>query len=260
MKESNPVGINIKEKYDGYFLDSNRAIFDSIDTKMLPYCNIYINEKFIRFLIEKKGKNTEEIYNNAISQIELQEKLIMGIFIGGGKRGTIPVPDSERIFSDYPRELETFKPDFYFHSLSNCTNQLYFNTFLPVLIKRKNNYNSDTLMISLIEPWDTLERSVSFLKLKDSILINNKYRNIWKITGLNNNNFINWKLMSERFIEMNYLKDAINIPSYEINHSYFRQLLEYAIEDILGKTEFHYLDDDGIKHPEKYISKFPDEN
>ena len=244
---------NGNSKSYNYYIgsDADNELMDSSDINMKPYCNIYVNEKFIKLLLnDKNDKNVIDIYNNAIAHTETQS-LILGLFIGGGKRGAIAVPESLRISSGQASELETFKPDFYFHSVDNYTNTLFFNNpVLPVILK--NHFiKDDTLKLNFQQYMDTVYSDINIYKLNDSILINNEYKKIWKLKGLYDHNEFykeNKEDFEERFVEMNYLRERVNVPFYNINHNYFLQLLEYTIEDILGNNHNYLADPDNLNY------------
>lgn len=243
---------NGNSKSYNYYIgsDADNVLMDSSDINMKPYCNIYVNEKFIKLLLSNKNhKNELAIYSNAIEKTVTQS-LIWGLFIGGGKRSAIPVPDSVRICSGQASELETFKPDFYFHSVDNYTNTLFFNKpVLPVILK--NHFiKDDTLKLNFQQYMDTVYSNIDIYKLNDSILINNEYKKIWKLEGLYNHNEFYKENFEERFVEMNYLRERVNVPFYNINHNYFLQLLEYCIEDILGNNHNYLEDPDNLNQNE----------
>jgi hypothetical protein len=205
------------------FLDSN------VDPNLvLPYCKLFLSEKFYGLM----GTANVVSFSNlkGAFQKTTSEDLLVGVFVGGGKR--ILMPNTARGSSDESIFIERFYPDCYYYSFQNCSNM--FMGTNPDVPQRIINYKviGEELVASYC--YKDSDKVVKGLKLKstnDSIQINNSYCKIWIKNG------------NQRFIDVSFLRDSIKTDNFNINHQYFQEVLERFIQMRCGRRNECYTTD-----------------
>jgi hypothetical protein len=204
-------------------LDSN------VDPNLvLPYCKLFLSENFYDLLGTAKVVSVKNL--KVAFQKTTSEDLLVGVFVGGGKR--ILMPNTARGSSDESIFIERFYPDCYYYSFQNCSNMFMMTN--PDVPQKIINYKvlGDELVASYC--YNDSDKVIKVLKLKptsDSIQINNSYCKIWIKNG------------NQRFIDVSFLKDSIKTDNFNINHQYFQEVLERFIQMKCGRRNECYTTD-----------------
>jgi hypothetical protein len=204
-------------------LDSN------VDPNLvLPYCKLLLSEKFYGLIGGAKVVTVNNL--KGAFQKTTSEDLLVGVFVGGGKR--VVTENSPRSASFDPPYIQKFYPDYYYYAFQNCSNM--FMATNPDVPQKITNYKvvGEELVASYC--YNDSDKVIKVLKLKpsnDSIQINNRYCKIWIKNG------------NQRFIDVSFLRDSIKTDNFNINHQYFQDVLERFIQMKCGRRNECYITD-----------------
>lgn len=201
-----------------------------LNPELLPYCRVFVSKKFHDLLIKgQKSENPLKYLKKILSDTQ-SELLIFSLFVGQSSR-IIYQNEARRSSSDFSELIYYIKNDYYIYSFLNYASSFVVITpSIPVKVKSHHithytlnlateNYNNYIPpQIVKLHPEDNRN---AFVGRKGSIWILND---------------------SIEMVDISYISDRISIPETQIENTYFNDVFELYIQDILPKRQDTYLE------------------
>ena len=196
---------------------------------LLPYCRIFISEKFYNLLrAGSKSQNPLKHLKNLLSKTET-EQILYSIFVGQSTREQYN--NNDRMGSDMSLSIYCIKNNYYVYDFSNYSNMFVVTS--PSLPLSINSYTieNDTLKFGTEDYDNYHSKPISKLYPLD------------KKRAFTNKNGAVWILNDTiRLKDISYLADKFFVPESQIGHTYFYEILELYIQEILPKRKDTYLE------------------
>jgi hypothetical protein len=200
-----------------------------INPELLPYCRIFVTEKFHNLLIQgRKSENHLRHLKEVFSKTET-EQIIYSLFVGQSQR--VLYNNKNRMGSDASHLIYCIKKDYFTYDFSN-----YYNMFVatnPSLPVKINSYSikNDTLNLTT-ENYDNnhSKQNIKLFPLDYKKAFTSRKGAVWILND------------TIRLKDISYISDKFSIPETQIGHTYFYEILELYIQDILPKRKDTYLE------------------
>jgi hypothetical protein len=205
-----------------------------INPELMPYCRVFVSEKFHNLLSAGiKSQNPLKHLKKILSETD-DELILYSLFVGQSSRELYY--NNNRMGGDEEHLFYCIKNEYYTYDFNNWSNMFVVTSpSLPLNIC-KYSIENDTLKFKT-DDFDSyhskpgrklypLDKKRSYTSRKGAVWIMND---------------------SIRLIDISYIADKFSVPESQIGHTYFYEILELYIQEILPKRNDtyleHYLDD-----------------
>jgi len=200
-----------------------------INPELLPYCRVFVTEKFHNLLIQgRKSQNSLKHIKNVLSQTET-ELILYSLFVGQSKRELYN--NNYRAGSDMTHLIYCVKNDYFTYDFSNYSNMFVVTS--PSLPVKINSYSikNDTLKLTIAD-YDNYhsKQSIKLFPLNSKRAFSSRKGAVWILND------------TIRLKDISYIADKFSVPETQIGHTYFYEILELYIQDILPKRQDTYLE------------------
>lgn len=196
---------------------------------LLPYCKVFVTEKFHILLNQGiNSKNPLQHLKNILSQTQT-ELVLYALFVGQSERELYNNP--HRMGSDMTHLIYCIKNDYYSYEFSNYGNMFVVTSpSLPVKIDTFS-IKKDTLKFTT-EDYDNYhsKKSIKLYPQENKRAFTSRKGTKWVLND------------TIRLIDISYIADRLFVPETQIGHTYFYEILELYIQDILPKRNDTYLE------------------
>ncbi len=200
-----------------------------INPELLPYCRVFVTEKFHNLLIEgSKSQNSLKHLKNLLLKTET-EMILYSLFVGQSKRELYN--NNNRMGSDMTHLIYCVKNDYFTYDFSNYSNM--FAVTSPSLPVKINSYsiNNDTLKL-ITANYDNYhsKQSINLFPQDAKRAFTSRKGAVWILND------------TIRLKDISYIADKFTVPETQIGHTYFYEILELYIQEILPKRNDTYLE------------------
>tara|TARA_Y100000385_G_C12990589_1_gene592609 strand:+ start:68 stop:1141 length:1074 start_codon:yes stop_codon:yes gene_type:complete len=196
---------------------------------LLPYCRVFVTEKFHNLL--KEGINSEnplQHLKKVLSQTHT-DLYLYSLFVGQSERELYNNP--YRTGSDNTPLVYCVKNDYYSFKFNNIGNM--FVATSPSLPTKIDSYsiNKDTLKLTT-EDYDNYhpKQSIKLYPLDNKRAFTTRKGTKWVLND------------TIELIDISYIADRFFVPETQIGHTYFYETLESYIQEVLPKRNDTYLE------------------
>ena len=201
-----------------------------LNPELLPYCRVFVSKKFHDLLIKgKKSENPLKYLKQILSDTQT-ELLLFSLFVGQSSR-ILYQNEARRSSSDFSQLIYYIKNDYYIYSFLNYPSSFAVITpSIPVRVK-SHQITNYTLNLATDAYNNYIPPQKVKLHPKD-----------------NRNAFVGrkgavWILNdSIEMVDISYISDRISIPETQIENTFFNDVFELYIQDILPKRQDTYLE------------------
>ncbi len=196
--------------------------------ELLPYCRVFISEKIQKLLIQGKDSKEPFTFLRQILNETQTELILFSVFVGSSQRNIYANP--HYISSDVSKSFNCIRNNYYYYEFGNYSNMFHCTVpKIPTLIS-SYSLNKNNLKISISKSDDN--SNSRYFKLKpvdEKRAFTSRKGSEWVLND------------SIKLIDISYISDKLVIPESQKGHSYFFQILELYIQEILPKTNESYL-------------------
>ena len=199
-----------------------------LNPEILPFCKVFISEKFHKAIMKDIGNLDDPIQHIRIDFAHSSREVILFIvFVGQSERIRDRNPMGPNVIgsSDVSSEHYFIKNSYYTHSLLNYdADFMVRKPDIPAHIDDAFTISQDTLLISSKE-------------------FNNRSRiGSVKLHPINKTDNTKWLLNDTiALVDVSYLKARLNVPETQIEHRYLYAILELYLQEKLPKRNDEYL-------------------
>lgn len=200
-----------------------------INPELLPYCRIFVTEKIHNLLIQgSKSQNSLQHLKNALSQTGT-ERILYSLFVGQSQRELYN--NNHRAGSDITHLIYCVKNDYFTYDFSNYSNM--FAVTSPSFPVKINSYSikKDTLNLTTLD-YDNYhsKQSIKLFPLDYKRAFTSRKGAVWILND------------TIRLKDISYIADKFSVPETQIGHTYYYEILELYIQEILPKRQDTYLE------------------
>jgi hypothetical protein len=200
-----------------------------INRELLPYCRVFVTEKFHNLLIKgSKSQNSLKYLKNVLSQTET-ELILYSLFVGQSERKLYI--NNQRMGSDMTHLIYCVKNDYFTYDFSNYSNMFVVTS--PSLPQKIGSYSikNDTLKL-VTKDYDNYHSkpSIKLYPQDCKRAFTSRKGAVWILND------------TIRLKDISYIADKFSVPETQIGHTYFYEILELYIQDILPNREDTYLE------------------
>ncbi len=200
-----------------------------INPELLPYCRVFVTEKFHNLIIQgSKSQNSLKHLKNVLSQTGT-ELILYSLFVGQSERELYN--NNFRIGGDMTHLIYCVKNDYFTYNFSNYGNMFVVTS--PSLPVKINSYSikNDTLKLTTAD-YDNYhsKQSIKLFPQDSKRAFTSRNGAVWILND------------TIRLKDISYIADKFTVPETQIGHTYFYEILELYIQDILPKRQDSYLE------------------
>ena len=200
-----------------------------LNPDLLPYCRVFVSEKFHNLLIGgSKSKNPLQHLKNLLLETET-EQILYSIFVGQSTRELYN--NNDRMGSDMTHLIYCVKNDYYTYDFSNYSNMFVVTS--PSLPLKIGSYSikNDTLKLAT-EDYDNYHSkpSIKLYPQDSKRAFTSRNGTVWILND------------TIRLKDISYIADKFSVTESQIGHTYFYEILELYIQEILPKRNDTYLE------------------
>jgi hypothetical protein len=214
------------------FTDKSHSLRSSnliTNPDLLPYCRVFVTEKFHNLLSAgSKSQNPLKHLKKILLETET-ELILYSLFVGQSKRELYN--NNNRIGGDMTTLIYCIKNDYYTYDFSNYSNMFVVTS--PSLPLKIDSYSikNDTLQLAT-KDYDNYHSkpSIKLYPQDNKKAFNSRDGAVWILND------------TIRLKDISYIADNLFVPESQIGHTYFYEILELYIQNILPKRNDKYLE------------------
>jgi hypothetical protein len=196
---------------------------------LLPYCRVFVTEKFHNLLNAGiKSQNPLKHLIKILSETD-DELILYSLFVGQSSRELYN--NNNRMGSDEEHLFYCIKNEYYTYDFNNWSNMFVVRS--PSLPFKIDSYSikNDTLKLAT-EDYDNYHSkpSVKLYPQDSKRAFTNRNGAVWILND------------TIRLKDISYIADKFSVTESQIGHGYFYEILELYIQEILPKRNDTYLE------------------